>query len=256
MLYDRLIMFCDYGLDDAIATLHILDRSDMFAHIDIVPIGGNVTAETAYRNAHALLYHAKADKTKVRIVDTRGIMQCSANIPDIHGTDGIGDVLPAASSDVPVIDFDAFKAETKSTRNEKNDCLLSLGPCTLPVLLGYTPRNVVIMGGTVHEPPNFGDYEFNEGMDVGAFGTLARSASAVATLDSCHDKKMRYDDICPGSSLAAKLTEKYISMCKARHAPETVYDYVAAKAVTSPEFFVTERVSRVDGVCFDMLRVK
>ncbi len=41
MDYNRIIMFCDYGLDDAIATLHIFRHADMFGKIDVVPIGGN-----------------------------------------------------------------------------------------------------------------------------------------------------------------------------------------------------------------------
>ena len=61
MDYNRIIMFCDYGLDDAIATLHILRHVDMFGKIDVVPIGG---VQTAYRNAHSLLAAAGAAKTK------------------------------------------------------------------------------------------------------------------------------------------------------------------------------------------------
>ena len=53
--YNRIILFCDYGVDDAVATLHILSHADMFGAIDIAPIGGNVSVETAYRNAHTLL---------------------------------------------------------------------------------------------------------------------------------------------------------------------------------------------------------
>lgn len=255
MKYDRLIMFCDYGLDDAVATLHILQNADMFAAIDIVPIGGNVTAETAYGNAHTLLYHAKADKAKVRIVDTRGIAQSAADIPEIHGKDGIGDILPAKPSDIPVVPFDAFKEQVKKTRTSR-DCVLSLGPCTIPVRLGYVPFCTVLMGGTVSEPPNYGKYEFNEGMDASAFARLSYRSAAVATLDSCHDKKMRYDDICPGNALAATLVDKYMSMCKERNAPETVYDYVAALAVTHPERFDVVRVKRDDGVEFNMLQAR
>lgn len=256
MDYNRLIMFCDYGLDDAIATLHILANEDKFAKIDIVPIGGNVSVETAFRNAHTLLAAAHADSAKVRIVDTRSLKQCAADISDVHGTDGIGDVLTAMRSDIPVADFDMFKAELERLRDPAHDCVLSLGPCTVPVMLGYVPFCTVLMGGTVNEPPNYGEYEFNEGCDVAAFKDIAYKAAAVATLDTCHDKNMRYDDICPGNALAAKLVGRYVGMCEKRNAPVAVYDYAAALAVTDPELFDVVRVRRKDGAEFNLLQIK
>ena len=100
MGYNRIIIFCDYGLDDAIATVHILGNAEMFEHIDVVPVGGNVTVDTAFRNAHTLLQYAKADKRKVRIVDTRAFGQAAADIPDIHGADGMGDMLSPVLSEL------------------------------------------------------------------------------------------------------------------------------------------------------------
>ena len=112
MEFNRIIIYCDYGLDDAIATLHILEHSHMFRHIDVVPIGGNVPVITAYRNAHSLLAAAAelglSDKTKTRLIDTRAVPQPKANIPDIHGTDGIGDVLDHKPCDIPVVSIDEF----------------------------------------------------------------------------------------------------------------------------------------------------
>ncbi len=256
MRYNRIIMFCDYGLDDAIATLHILKHADMFKCIDIVPIGGNVNVNVAFRNANTLLAAANADTKKVRLIDARAIAQPGTDIPDVHGVDGIGDVLPPAESGVPVIGFEEFQSELETVREPSRDCVLSLGPCTLPVKLGYVPFCTALMGGTVNEPPNYGEYEFNEGMDVEAFKKLAYAATAVATLDTCHDEKVSYDDICPGDALAAKLTEKYKSMCISRNAPVTVYDYVAAKAVTDPELFDVERIKRADGVEFNQLKIR
>ncbi|MCH5164890.1 MAG: nucleoside hydrolase [Clostridiales bacterium] len=253
MKYNRIIMFCDYGLDDAIATLHILEHSDMFEYIDIVPIGGNVNVQTAYRNAHALLSAASADKSKVRIVDTRKIPQSAADIPDVHGKDGIGDVLDHKEADIPIIDFDSFKNELKSKAMPHRDCVLSLGPCTLPILLGYTPFCTVLMGGTNKEQPNYGKYEFNEAMDVAAFEAFAKTATAVATLDTCHDKKFDFDSFTMRCELANKLIEQYLSLCKSRSATTAIYDYVAALAVTDPELFEAERIERADGVQFNEL---
>ncbi|MCH5155901.1 MAG: nucleoside hydrolase [Clostridiales bacterium] len=256
MTYNRLIMFCDYGLDDAIATLHILKNAHMFNRIDIVPIGGNVSAQTAFRNAHTLLYHAGADKNKVRIVDTRAIEQCAADIPDIHGADGIGDILEPAQSDIPVIDFKAYKAEIQDSALPARDCVLSVGPCTVPDMLGYVPFCTVLMGGTVDEPPNYGDYEFNEGCDVAAFKSFAYGATAVATLDTCHDKGFGFETFTMNDTLADRLIDKYRDMCNSRNAVVSVYDYVAALAVTNPEKFDVTRIRRKDGVEFNQLRIK
>lgn len=256
MQYNRLIMFCDYGLDDAIATLHILKNADMFAKIDIVPIGGNVSVDTAYRNAHTLLSHAHADKHKVRIIDTRNIAQYAADIPDIHGNDGIGDLLSPQESDLQVVDFEAFKSELKSTADVTRDCVLSLGPCTVPNMLGYVPFCTVLMGGTVNEPPNYGDYEFNEGCDTAAFKAYAYAATAVATLDTCHDKGFGFESFTMHDPLADGLIEKYVHMCNSRNAIVTVYDYVAALAVTNPDKFDVVRIKRPDGVEFNQLRIK
>lgn len=256
MKYNRIIMFCDYGLDDAIATLHILRNADMFDNIDIVPIGGNVDVNTAYRNAHTLLSASGADKNKVRIVDTRAIDQASADITDIHGNDGMGDVLSHCVSDIAVVDFYEYKAELSKTARQNLDCVLSLGPCTIPVLLGYTPFCTVLMGGTENETPNYGDYEFNEALDVAAFQKFAYGATAVATLDTCHDKKFDFEHFKLDIDPAPCLIEKYIAMCKSRNAFVTIYDYVAALAVTDPEKFDAVRVRRADGAEFNRLIYK
>lgn len=254
MNFNRLITFCDYGLDDAIATLHILSNADKFEHIDVVPIGGNVSVQTAYRNAHTLLAAAHADKNKVRIIDTRDIPQCAEDIPDVHGGDGMGDILLPAMSELTVLLYAEFAAEMQKLKQPTRDCVLSLGPCTIPVMLGYTPFCTILMGGTTHEPPNYGKYEFNEGADVAAFKAYARTATAVATLDTCHDKKWDYEHMRYDGELAEKLAKKYIDMCKARNAPLAVYDYIAAKAVTDPLLFEAVRVRRDDGVEYNELR--
>lgn len=256
MRYNRLIMFCDYGLDDAVATLHILKNSDMFGKIDIVPIGGNVSADKAFRNAHTLLYHAKADKSKVRIVDTRTIPQCAEDIPDVHGKDGIGDVLEQKTSELTVITFDELCAEIHAFPDAAHDCVLSLGPCTVPFMLGYVPFCTVLMGGRVQEQPNYGEYEFNEGCDTASYKALCYQATAVATLDTCHDKKFRFDELKLNDTLADSLVCKYVHMCRKRNAPVAVYDYVAALAVTDPDLFDAERVRRPDGVEFNQLIYK
>ena len=259
MEFNRIIIYCDYGLDDAIATLHILEHSHMFRHIDVVPIGGNVPVITAYRNAHSLLAAAAelglSDKTKTRLIDTRAVPQPKANIPDIHGTDGIGDVLDHKPCDIPVVSIDEFARGLKAEKQPERDCVLSLGPCTVPVLVGYVPFCTTLMGGTTNEPPNYGKYEFNEALDPDAFKTYAYSASAVATLDTCHSGKFDFYALAE-NALSKKLTERGFALDAARGALPVVYDLVAALAVTRPQDFDVVRVRRTDGVEYNELLFK
>lgn len=254
--YDRIILFCDYGVDDAVATLHILAHSELFERVDIVPIGGNVPADTAYRNAHTLLA-AAGYGNKARIVDTRAIPQPSADIPDVHGADGLGDILEHRPSSATVIPFDEFAAELRGDKKPTRDCVLSLGPCTVPNLLGYAPFCTVLMGGATEEPPNYGDYEFNEALDAPAFKRFAYSATAVATLDSCHDPRFDFEHMRMGDELTDKLVTRCVQLCKARGAEKiAVYDYVAADAVIRPERYDVVRVKRSDGAEYNELRLK
>lgn len=253
-MYNRIVMFCDYGLDDAIATVHILRRSELYSHLDIVPVGGNVDVFAAFRNAGTLLAACGADRSKTRLVDTRGIAQPAADIYDIHGSDGMGGVLDARDCHVPVIDYAAFRAELRASAEPNKYCVLSLGPCTVPNMLGYAPRRTVIMGGTVSEPPNYGDHEFNEAMDTRAFKSFAPLASGVATLDTCHDPSLDFSAFDLGD-IGEKLMAEYKRLCEERNALFTVYDLVAAYAVTDPERFRTERIRRKnDGTELNVLK--
>lgn len=260
MKYNRIMIFCDYGLDDAIATLHILKNSDKFEHIDIVPIGGNVTVEASYRNAHTLLAQAAkrglVDGAKTRLVDTRAVAQPSASIPDIHGGDGMGDIFEPQTSDVAVVSFDEYKTELENSKIPERDCVLSLGPCAVPVMLGYVPFCTILMGGATKEAPNYGGYEFNEALDVKAFKTFAQEATAVATLDTCHNKKYGFDTM-TGDELTNAFVSSYRELCKKRGCDIfAVYDYCAALAVTDPEKYDAVRVKRPDGVEYNELRLK
>ncbi len=256
--YGRIIIFCDYGIDDAVATLHILSRAEMFKAIDIVPVGGNVDVKTAYRNAHTVLSEAKregvCDLGKVRIVDSRMIEQPKADIPEVHGRDGLGDILAHEECDVEVIDYDEFAAQIERVREPERDCVLSLGPCTIPYKLGYVPFCTVLMGGATNEKPNYGRYEFNEALDPNAFADLSERAAGVATLDTCHDDGWDFPNFRTGIPLADRLIDRSVMLCKARGEKKiAIYDYCAALAVTNPEKFDVVRKRRPDGVEYNEL---
>lgn len=257
MNYNRIIIFSDYGVDDAAALLHVLKYAHLFNYIDIVPIGGNVDVKTAFRNAHTLLASTDMSIEKVRLVDTREIKQPYADIPEIHGSDGLGDFLSPKISHAPVVSFNEFAAEIKKVARPERDCVLSLGPCTLPVMLGYAPFCTVLMGGATNEEPNYGDYEFNEALDAEAFKAFSYTATAVATLDTCHDKKFDFVNMRTGEPLTDKFFARCVELCRARGVSKiAVYDYVAALAVTHPDTFDIVRVRRKDGVEYNELRIQ
>ena len=83
----RYVLLCDYGLDDAVATLYLLNNSLKGDRFDIMPVGGNSEVNAAYANAQKLLAFYEGDKNGVRIVDTRSVAQPWAKLPSVHGDD-------------------------------------------------------------------------------------------------------------------------------------------------------------------------
>ncbi|MDE7394752.1 MAG: nucleoside hydrolase [Clostridiales bacterium] len=239
----KLVIFADYGLDDACAAVFLLQNRN-FKYIDIVPIGGNVSCETALRNAKTLLAAVKADGLNIegiRIIDSTACPQAFCALPLIHGSDGIGDILTPAESPVPVLSFDKWLPTLGVYK------MLSLGPATVPVqVLEYAPcllqGEIVIMGGCTHEEPNYGAYEFNHGLDVEAFSKLLRYPHVCATLDTCRAPAFNAGHTHKeGSSLFARLVNRSVVLANARHAGNCyIYDLIAAYALVYPNRFTIQ----------------
>ena len=174
-------VLCDYGLDDAVATVHLLNNLKPADRLDVVPVGGNSEVSVAFRNAQTLLSNYDGDLSNVRIVDTRRIVQPWAKLPSIHGEDGMGDLFAHVSSGLPVVGFSEWIEEKAPLY------VVSLGPCTVTseILKKRTVTDLLIMGGCVAEEPNFNGYEFNHYLDIPAFNECVKYPHAVATLDSC-----------------------------------------------------------------------
>lgn len=180
---ETLIIFGDYGLDDAAATVSIFHRQDRFSRILIVPIGGNVPVEVSHRNCLTLLSLFPQVWSKVTVVDARQVPQGGEYLADIHGGDGMGDILTAAQTpaQVETVAFDGWLGSLDGT-----ETVLSLGPMTLvkPLMERHT-HPLIIMGGCVESEPNFGAYEFNHALDPDAFAFCARFPHRAVTLDTC-----------------------------------------------------------------------
>lgn len=178
----KLIVFADYGLDDAAATATVLQRHARFDAIDIVAIGGNVPAEVALRNCYTLLSYFPEVWEKITVVDTTDEPQPSEYLAEIHGNDGMGDLFDHTRAvQVKTVTFAAWLPTTDGT-----ELLLSLGPMTLVKRLmeRYSTYFPVIMGGCVRTAPNYHGYEFNHGLDKGAFAYCTKVPHAAITLDT------------------------------------------------------------------------
>ena len=247
----KLVIFADYGLDDACATVYVLKNRSEFDEVDIVPIGGNVEAERAYKNACKLLNAAALDGIPldgVRLVDTADIEQPFCRLPSVHGDDGMGDLFADCAPCVSVLDFDEWVRSL--------DCeykILSLGPCTVVCkTLELAPRryagDMIIMGGCVSEEPNYKGYEFNDGLDHAAFVRALGYPHKAATLDTCRADTFNYiNKRFDGGDLLSKLMSRSVSLASKRHNDRCyIYDYIAALALLHPEAFDADILPYLD----------
>lgn len=284
--YNRIILYCDYGLDDAIATAHILNNASMFEKIYIVPIGGNQPVDKSLMNAFTILGEYDGDTSKVTVVDTREISQNSAVLEEIHGADGIGGFLRPAIAAlppigalrtntafvrldnfpsskkivIPFINISDLDGELKSAPSD-NDIVLSLGPLTVPRIIDYAPPRTVLMASCVTESPNYGDYEYNEALDPAAFKAFAPKAEGVATLDVCHEPPFSLKNYTrTNNRLIDRLIEREVIIYNNSFSNQdgfhyVAYDLVAALFVTNPEMFTVTRVTLSGGRTFNALGI-
>jgi inosine-uridine nucleoside N-ribohydrolase len=154
----RLIIDTDPGIDDAIALFAAL-ASPEFDVAGLTTVFGNVTVETATRNALALLDIAgRGDIPVARGAAAPLAMDYLGAIPHIHGEDGLGDGgEPAAPTRGPL---DVSAAEFLC-RAAPGATILAIGPLTnLALALRLRPdldtevEHVVVMGGNALGPGN------------------------------------------------------------------------------------------------------
>ena len=236
----KIVLLCDYGLDDAVATAFVLQKKKKDESIDIIPIGGNSAVEVSYRNAHTLLANYDGDKSGIRIVDSRAIPQPYVEHPTIHGKDGLGDLFAPQESDVEQITLEQFLSETGKF------ILVSLGPCTITNIILQRRKNdvslLLVMGGNVNEKPNYNGYEFNHYLDISAFNSIVKQPHLIATLDSCRVPYFNFaGKRTEGRTLFEKLINRSISYAEARHRDNCyVYDFIAVYYLYYPNSFVID----------------
>ncbi len=189
-----MVIFADYGIDDAAATVSIFNHSDRFDRITLIPIGGNVPTEVSYRNCYTLLSHFPQLWEKVTVVTTCHLEQPYEYLVDVHGRDGMGDFFTHPQQKPPVREQ---RFEEWLNGVSGNEIVLSLGPMTLvrALLQRHTVGKLVIMGGLIKEEPNFNGYEFNHALDTAAFSFCVKFPHVAVTLDTCRTERLNMRNV-------------------------------------------------------------
>lgn len=240
----KIALLCDYGVDDAAATLYLFKYADRFEKIDILPVGGNVPRAVSCDNAKRILSNLDAVPENLRLVDTSSVPQPEEFLKHIHGKDGIGDILPEGSHfQGKTLPYDAWLDEV-----DEDYIILSLGPCTVTrdILNKRKLGRLVFMCGNIAMPPNHKGYEFNHGLDPEAFSECARHPHATVTLDTAHHPLCNFYEIkAEGGDLFSRFVSRAAELSRERGEKDcAIYDLVAAVYVIHPDRFTVEE--RVD----------
>lgn len=168
-----IVIDTDPGLDDAVAILFALSRSEAFDLRAITTVAGNIGLATTTRNAGRLLAVMGRPDVPVIAGADRPLARPGIDETRIHGTDGLGGVpLPEPLAPAQTAAVAALAAMLMAEPVGTLD-LLCLGPLTnLALLLRDHPDaarrlgRVIAMGGAVDEPGNVGPRsEFNLAAD-------------------------------------------------------------------------------------------
>lgn len=154
----RLIIDTDPGIDDAMALFAALASPELDV-VGLTTVFGNVTVETATRNALTLLdISGRTDIPVARGTAAPLAMDYLGAIPHIHGEDGLGDGGELAAPTGSHVDMSAAEFLCKEAPGA---AILAIGPLTnLALALRLRPdldtlvEQVVVMGGNALGPGN------------------------------------------------------------------------------------------------------
>ncbi len=248
-----LLIFCDPGLDDALALLWLLN-AECFQIKGIVAVAGNTTAEQAFINLFTLT--RLAGKSSIPLYNTLLLKQNYHLLPHVHGKNSLGDIsfqlgkeghLPANKAPAERLTEQVIEKLSLMPGYQ----ILSLGPLTvvahfLKKSLNQ-PEAVMIMGGLEKEPGNYNNSEFNFGLnrEAAAFTTqYEKSGIAVAPLDLTRQFSLEENFLkrLSGANQASRafreLGETYLALAHKRgNAQAYPHDLTAAVAMTKPAMF-------------------
>jgi inosine-uridine nucleoside N-ribohydrolase len=155
----KVLIDTDPGIDDALALLLAL-RSPELDILGITTVHGNIEVDKGTHNAAKVLALVGRDVTIARGAD-RPLLRPLRTAPFIHGSDGLGDLLPTPET-VPLSEAPAVEFMLGVLRRSRDPVtLLALGPLTnIALLLRAHPDarahidRIVLMGGAVASEGN------------------------------------------------------------------------------------------------------
>ena len=246
----KLILCCDYGIDDAAATVDALSHAaaDGYEAAVLVAVGGNVPPEVSLCNTKKLAAHLPFPSPPLTVVDTAAEKQPFEYLKHIHGQDGMGDLFADSTGfSAPIVRFSDWVGNLKGEYD-----LLSLGPMTLipRILARGTVRRFVFMGGNIAEVPNFRGYEFNHALDRAAFAEVtAKAEHAAVTMDTCRNPLLNVQNAdLAGDGLMRRIVRRaremtFVSGEKGCY----VWDDIAVKVLRHPDWFAFGKARDRDG---------
>lgn len=243
----RLILCCDYGLDDALATCDVLLHAPAEdREVTLVAVGGNVPAAVSLANAKKLVAHFPHPLSPVTIVDTSAEAQPACFLKEIHGEDGMGELFPEAQPPCPVQSFGEFLRDLSGPY-----LLLSLGPMTLipRILARGVCEKFLFMGGNIAEQPNYHGYEFNHALDRAAFSRAVRHPHTAVTMDTCRRPQLNIqEESIAGEGILFRIARRIRDMTRISGEKGCyVWDDIAVKVLRHPDWFLTEQRTDRDG---------
>ena len=164
----RVVIDTDPGTDDALALLMALNSPDLRIE-GITTVGGNATLAETTNNALRLVdYVAAGRNVPIAIGAERPARGSFSHAYHVHGADGLGIDLPAATSVPDRADAVEFMRD-RALAAPGRMAVIALGPLTnVAAALDARPdvvqaiSEIVVMGGAVEVPGNVTPYaEFN-----------------------------------------------------------------------------------------------
>ncbi|MEO0922813.1 MAG: nucleoside hydrolase [Pseudomonadota bacterium] len=160
----KIIIDTDPGIDDAMAILYAFLDPEIDL-IGLTSIFGNVTIDTATRNALRLVEMAKSDIPVARGAEKPLVQPLKLPATYVHGESGFGDV-PAATPSLKAVSEPAHEFICRMAHAYPGEIILCpIGPLTnIALALDHDPsvaekiKSVTVMGSSLHEGGNVTPY--------------------------------------------------------------------------------------------------
>ena len=252
----RVVIDTDPGTDDALALLMALNSPDLRIE-GITTVGGNATLAETTDNALRLVDHVAGGRdVPVAVGAERPACGSFSHAYHVHGADGLGVDLPAASRAPHRADAVEFLRD-RALAAPGRIAVIALGPLTnVAAALDGRPdvaqaiSEIVVMGGAVEVPGNVTPHaEFNIYEDPWSANAVFASGVPVTLigLDVTHRTSLQRDGgprWFEGTSRPAQLANRILAN-NFRERPDVqefyLHDPLAVAAAIEPELLTHRR---------------